>query len=449
MTTSTPDTSLRIKPGLFQQLYCYSMNKKHSTFAGMRFELDDNIDQEIMQQSLKTASERMSYFQIKKTEEDGAVYFRPNTNPVKLHSDPLEYTINESENDEFLYRLSVHKNYLTISMFHALTDSVGLIHFMQIMLAEYYRKLGEDVTLPDGAYHSGGSASEDEYNDPMEIVSENETVTAAGDTKDKFYIIPDKRSKDLNLYSFSCDRKNFIKYAKSCGGSPNSVSEILLARAIDKCRDDRSKPVKLDITISAKKFLGADRSNQPLLQSSSFSFDSEKLYSDDILLNKNVRKKLRYDCSEKNILPHLKRICKLKQMFDNMPSIKSKKILAGQATFVPRCTAAVSYTSIEGCFGKDIEKHLRSVMVFCESVTPTLEIACLNKKFFFCLSTYSDGRNYIEKFRELMIEKEFDCSEIREYKFKDGNGKAETCKMGLNIPTIRMINAARKIKKQK
>lgn len=146
-------------------------------------------------------------------------------------------------------------------------------------------------------------------------------------------------------------------------------------------------------------------------------------------------------------MPLLRNVCILKPMFENIHSIKAKKLLSGQATLVPRSTASVSYTTIDGYFGRDIEKHLRSAFVFCDSATPTLEITYLNKKFFFCLCTYSDGKEYIEKFREMMIEKEFDCSEITEFKFENGYGKTETYKIGLNLQTIQMINAARKVKK--
>lgn len=422
----------------------YSMDDRNATYVVMSLSLDHPVNKEIMSKAFTYSCKRFPYFQTKLEKLASGFKLVKNEHMPKMHTDSLDYLIDASNNDAFLYRFSVLDNHITLSVFHGLTDANGMIAFIKVILKKYYELLGEKVEIPL-EYNENDVPSKEETAEPLDYIPDD--ITPAPYTGSTFFHIPLKKEKDITAYQFKVDADDLMQYASSSDGSPNAIAAITLAKTIQDIHPESiNDGIDIGITINGKPFIGIPLSHWPFLSTSIFHFDEKRMQMDNELLNTCVRGKIIADCSEEKLFPALAGVRSLSKIFEYIKDDASRKLLCLKSTESARTTANISYAG-KTDFGS-ISKHITGFYTCCNSCVPTLEIN-YNKGIFYCsLSSNGNVKEYAQKFVNTLNDMHIKCSEIEDVHFTKSRGKRNKPKFGLNLATLHLIKGISKYKKE-
>ena len=128
-------------------IYPASMSKHYCSLYRMRVTMTEDIDKDILQESLLDASERIPTFRCKL--KAGAFWWYldrvqkdPRVRPLK----PLK-AFSFADQEGLLYRVSAEGKQIFLDVFHALTDGFGAMSFLLTLSAEYiHRRYGVDIS---------------------------------------------------------------------------------------------------------------------------------------------------------------------------------------------------------------------------------------------------------------------------------------------------------------
>ncbi len=428
-----------------KDLNYYAMDKRHSTFVAIRFRLDNDIRTDILQKALDKCRKRVPYFFVKLAEKGGNITEEPNDKAFVIHEDPLDYLIDEQNNDDFLIRLSVSGNNLTGYFYHGLTDASGFISLLKLLLSEYYRMLGEKVVLPEDILDINGPVAPEEIIEPLELLPVG--TKSSGSAETEFYSVKGKESDCFTTYIFSAAQEKVMAYASSFDGSPNAIAAIALARAIsgeDKAAD--KLPIDIAIAINAKPVLGCGKSHYSCVYVSKFSFVKKTFAMDEMKLQTCVRGRIIADSSETKLFSQLANTQKMAKIFEAVTRLDSRRLICTRVMETPRATATISY--VGAVKWGSMENHIKSIHTFTDSAMPILEINYINGKFYFALTSRIDTERYARRLYDYFNKLGFECEDFEKQVFRTADRKAKKIKFGLNRATIGLLLGMRKLKKQ-
>lgn len=433
---------IKDEPSYGQMLF-YSMDGRHHTFTEVRFVLDEKVNDEAMEAAFAKCQKRFPYLFVTLSEEDGCLCTKSNPKTPKIYHDDLDYVIDFKNNDGFLLRFSTKDNYVTTSWFHGLTDGIGILNYYKVLLTEYYKNLGEKVIPPEDIFDVNAQPTEEELSEPVNLLSPN--IEPVSVSKGLNYDLPAKKLDSIVSYTFSVSSEKFMSFAKKNGGSPNSVTQIELARAVKNTYPDNKKPIGISVAINAKPFFNISKSYKPCVGLSVFSFDDEKLKMDDKNLNALVRKQLSEDATEDKVFSFTSSLKQLFDIMENMNDVRTKQLMCYNSSSGSVATVAESYVGIVK-FGS-IEKHIKEMYLIVESPVPLVEINYINGKFFFSITSDLDIDNLIQNFYNRFKSLDFDCSELKRMVLKNTGKNPDFPKLGLNPTTFKMFKAINKYKR--
>lgn len=423
----------------------YTMDGKHTSFVQIKIVLDEDVVDTAMESAFERSCKRFPYFMTTLKKEGNCLITVPNSKIPVVHHDNLDYVIDYSENDGFLFRFSTNKNIIIFSFFHGLTDGVGIFCFLRVILTEYYKNLGEEVVLAQDFIDINSLPDEEEYAEPLTRVPDN--CLLEEESNNPFFIMPLKKQKNYKVYSFSVSQKKMMEYASKNGGSPNSISQIVIAKTVQNLYPEAADiGIAVSVAINAKPFLQLDKSLKPCIALSVFNFNKENLALGEKELNVQVRKNIIADTNEEKLFPFLAGMKKLFRILDLMDDVKTKQLMCQRATTVPKATVAESYVGIVP-FGS-MEKHIKGIYSFCETPLPLVEINYINGRFFYSISAENDISDFANKLMENFNALGFECSEVECQELKTGKRDCKFPKAGLNLTTLKMIKAVNKYKKK-
>ncbi|MDO4487645.1 MAG: hypothetical protein Q4B67_00945 [Eubacteriales bacterium] len=396
-------------------LYIYKMNGKHASGAGVFYELDEPVDFQIMEKAYLKAIRRFPYYMVKMGTNDEKIYRIWVDEPNPLRQDPVDYLINEKDNDGYLYRLSVNGNTVSFQFFHGISDGISLNNFMKLLFKLYFEEKGEEVSMVT-RFDIGQEVSEREYCDPLDEPAVCE-VTPGSHERGTFYLLPEENNRDFRIFYFDCDAAKLMDIVRTSDGSPNTYMAILLAESIAEVHPERDiEKIRVGITIDGKHFIGLSENHNPMLGISCFDYDKRAFSMDRTRLNTCVRGRLILDCDDVNIIPQIASPRKYLDYLKMMPTLAEKRGLSAR-TYIPVSTASISY--VGKCDMGSIEKHLNHVYTFSYGDMPLLEINAVNGKFCFTFSSRADNICYMEKIREKIMEIGVECTELKTMEFKE------------------------------
>ena len=149
---------------------------------------------------------------------------------------------------------------------------MGIFCFLRVILTEYYNNLGEEVVLAQDFIDINSLPDEEEYAEPLTRVPDN--CLLEEESNNPFFIMPLKKQKNYKVYSFSVSQKKMMDYASKNGGSPNSISQIVIAKTVENLYPESADiGIAVSVAINAKPFLQLDKSLKPCISLSLFNFN--------------------------------------------------------------------------------------------------------------------------------------------------------------------------------
>lgn len=426
------------------KIFYYSMDNRHNTFFGSRFQLDAGIQTDVMQKALDKTSKRFPYFKRTMHYDGNEIVITDHDQPLRVFEEDLSRLINFSTNDGHLIRISVNGPYLQIQAFHGLTDLGGVYRFTQILLEHYYHGLGEQFETADDIYHHE-EVTEAEYANVEKDEAVLQAPASSYATKE-FFTIPGKPQNCFYVCTFRADAAAFMETARRIDGSPNAMIAVMLAKAVKKLHPDCDKDIDIAVSINCKPIMGYQDSFIPSLAISTTSFNEKLFKMDDEMLHTVVRGRIIRDSMDSELAKRLAAANKVSVLLKQLPSLKSRQLLCLKSSSTPRNTATISY--VGNYHWGYVEKHIREIFSFADVVAPLLEISCTKESFYFSLTAPFNAAKYLEAMKEMVEAYGIAASDVETRVFAvDRTTKSTKPKFGLNLATLQMIITISKIRK--
>ena len=121
------------------KLYPVIMKRSYVSVFRISAIMNENIDPDILQDSLDFIITRFPYYNVKLRKGFFWYYFEKNKNRLLVEPDvknPCK-TMNRKENNGFLIRIRYYKKRIAVEFFHGLTDASGTLIFLETLIARY------------------------------------------------------------------------------------------------------------------------------------------------------------------------------------------------------------------------------------------------------------------------------------------------------------------------
>lgn len=121
------------------KIYPPISNENRGSMFSLSAILKENIDGEILNQAVNVILDRFPTFKVRLKRGIFWYYLEENKKSFNVCEEPAYFLrfVNESENNNYLFRVFYYNKKITISIFHALTDGTGGMEFFKAIVFEY------------------------------------------------------------------------------------------------------------------------------------------------------------------------------------------------------------------------------------------------------------------------------------------------------------------------
>ena len=221
---------------IFQEafsLYNSTLTRAHILRAGIK--LRDEIVPEILDNAVKKCMERYPYFCVELKKKDGKWILAENRKPVVVNNSENIVTLGSEEANGHMIAFSYNGNWINIGMSHAVTDGTGIYEVFRTLLYYYCSERYDKHLSTEGIRLAGDTISDEEWEQPLpklkDIKPKNpEKVAPALCLVDESQL---SISRHHRSWDITIDEEEFMKFVSENGGTPSTMTAVLLSRAID------------------------------------------------------------------------------------------------------------------------------------------------------------------------------------------------------------------------
>jgi len=412
------------------QALMYSLNKHFGMYVQIRFELDEPIVREEMQQALETTIQRYPYFKVRFTRIGDRYRFENNDAPFLLFDDPRHPTLDPVANNGYLINVSASGTLLNITFCHGLTDGRGILPFAKTLL--YYYCLNHykiDPQMSDVRL-LGDAIPEAEVADPYAAFDASDLQMPAANakkTEDVFHLTTSKDPEGrFFIHTFATDCDAFMSYAHRTDGSPNALFALFTCRAIAKLHPEGGQNIVVSVAADMRKALGVKGSHHCSITVLPIRYDARLAALDTETAATCIRGRIILQSDEDVLKPQLAQQKMFYSYLKGLPTLQEKVNISrmGVGRGSNLFTASVSYPEKQD-YGA-MNGHLKSCYIIPETQTGSLgvEIASFGDKFFFVVFQGFDDDRYAEELMHQLEEEGITCMDrqkgiVREVPFRD------------------------------
>lgn len=386
---------------LFNQLYYYSLVNDTSNFVTINVELDEKIDDGCMEKAIKRAAKRFPYFQMKLVEQQDRIMFEQNLQEVKLYKYEEGRPFCFADNNDYLYRFSTENQMLYLGFTHGIADAGSAMAYIKTVLYEYYKEIGEKITAPKDLYSIDSEVCDEETVNPYDRVPSD--LKPHKSEKVVFYQLPEKQKQKngYRIFKFAIKAEQLMKLAKENDGSPNSLTALILSKAIRNVHEDiGDEKIGISVAVNAKPILNVPKSAYPCLHTAICEFDNKFDNMDITKQNTIIRGRIILQSDEMVIVPKLAGMVALDKYFLQIPDKETKKAMSRNIISNQGVTADISYVGRVDWGG--MEKHIKSCYTYTDIASLIVEINYVNGMFFYAFTQRFDDDCYVREFCNIM-----------------------------------------------
>ncbi len=286
-----------------------------------------------------------------------------------------------------LFRVSYYKKRINFEIFHALSDGVGAVWFLETLIFQYIKinykdELGSSVP----SFEYGASISQKMDDSFWKNYTSNiKDVKMKGEKHKAAYEIKGKRIDENNMKVIegAMSVKEVLKISKEYGASMTVFLTSLLMYSIylDMPKNKRKKPIVLSIPINLRGYYNSSTArNFFTTMNISYDFQNNSSEFEDVL--KYVNKKFEKGLEEENIHIKFARFMKLennpvariipltiKDLFMKIASKLNDKSISSSISNIGRITTA-----------KEFESYIKQFSICISAKTPKITFCSYNDR---------------------------------------------------------------------
>ncbi len=279
-------------------------------FMTSRFDLKEAVNPEAVRKAWEKTLEVYPYLGYAVATRAGKLVLLKNTLPFVIRETSEIVEPFDREGNFHIVTFAYLDNVLWIYADHVPLDGTGFKAVLETFFYHYYCELdGKDYEVPEGVFTWKDGAVEGQETDAYRMVDAIDPSVMMKGMNAKQSFVPAETKRDelfLNRencrgYCISVPSQAFMSYAKKVGGSPMSVLSVFFARALERVHPENTLPINLMTVASIRKAMGNEHSLLHQVVHTPYTFETEDLKNDDVVLNGRFREFLKGFASESNI----------------------------------------------------------------------------------------------------------------------------------------------------
>ena len=243
--------------------YPYFATETNNHAFTMEADLDRDIDPKLLHDVAQSMCERFPTLFVR-LHKDGFGYQLEHVHDVTPFVLPRASTVNmiyDLKNNKNLMRISYRKNRIAVECFHAVTDGSGAITLLKSLLAEYYRRLGEDIPNECGVLSPEDAPKASETEDSFRTNYRKELGQAGRAGKRAFQLYPNGPFAPWHCTELTMQLSDLKPVAKASGATIGEYISALYLYAFYRMRQkttDSKKPVVLSVPINLRPIFDSE-----------------------------------------------------------------------------------------------------------------------------------------------------------------------------------------------
>ena len=233
----------------------------HHSFT-MEADLDREIDPVLLRDVVQSMCERFPTMFVR-LRWDKFNYKLEHVHDVTPFVLPRASTINlpyDLKNNENLIRVSYRKNRIAVECFHSVTDGSGAITLLKSILAEYYRRLGEEIPNECGVLSPEEAPSARETEDSFRANYREEAGFAGRSGKRAFQLYPNGPFEPWHCTELTMKLADLKPVVKESGATIGEFIAAMFLYVHYRMRQQTAstKPVMLSVPINLRPMFGSE-----------------------------------------------------------------------------------------------------------------------------------------------------------------------------------------------
>lgn len=243
-------------------VYPYFARKTINHSFTMEADLDREIDPKLLREVAQSMCERFPTMFVR-LHRDAFGYKLEHVHDVTPFVMPRASTINlvyDLKNNENLIRISYLKNRLSVECFHSVTDGSGAITLLKSILAEYYRRLGEDIPNECGILSPEDKPTARETEDSFRANVRKEFGFAGRSGKRTFQLYPEGPFEPWHYTELTMKLADLKPVVKESGATIGEylAAMFLYAHYSMRQQTKSTRPVTLSVPINLRSIFGSE-----------------------------------------------------------------------------------------------------------------------------------------------------------------------------------------------
>ena len=233
----------------------------HHSFT-MEADLDREIDPVLLRDVVQSMCERFPTMFVR-LRWDKFNYKLEHVHDVTPFVLPRASTINlpyDLKNNENLIRVSYRKNRIAVECFHSVTDGSGAITLLKSILAEYYRRLGEEIPNECGVLSPEDAPSARETEDSFRTNYRKGLGQIGRSGRRAFQMRPDGPFEPWHYTELTIPIADLKPVVKASGATIGEFVAALYMFAFYRMREKTNdkRPIILSVPINLRSMFGSE-----------------------------------------------------------------------------------------------------------------------------------------------------------------------------------------------
>lgn len=384
------------------------------------------VDAKALETAAQTAFKRFPYYAKR-------INVLPN-GEIELKDNPLPITVKKcsgkhprlgtAEVNFHLFSIEYEENIIFINIYHGMCGGCGSMFFVKSLLRYYVKEafgaeteIG-DIKTADTPFTEGETAYPDPEalsdEEPLGSIKTDGVYIPAADYLKQLVSLP---FRDARYYELELETKDFMKYARSNDGSPNSILSALMFRAVCKVTSPKTaKAIRGNILCNYRADVGCPNTYRDLVRMLSVYYPRELESKTTEYLSTITRSMMYVQMQPEFSAKIMKSIFKSMDDVDKRNGLLNKKLYTlthSQHVQPPFGTFIVSYVGRDEWYG--LENYIERMHCITDGHL-LLEVNALRDKFYLTFMELNSKHKYYDAFCEAMREENIHFKELGSHK---------------------------------
>lgn len=206
----------------------------------IRIEMLDEVDGEILNESVQAAAKRYPYFCYKfgRNADNTKIVYELNRAPIPVIKGHRLLMLHSESVDYHMQYVTYENNEIYFNINHAFCDGGSLFRYLHTILYLYVTKKYNKSIDKAGVWLPDDRIDEKEFDDPRREIIKNAPKSDNKPAQRPKILFPNGDNGQKTWYTIDFQTDRFVEYAKSVQGSPASLLPAFMAKAMFELYSD-------------------------------------------------------------------------------------------------------------------------------------------------------------------------------------------------------------------